>query len=339
MLLRSLKRRWLPSLLGFACLVVLLELAAARFERPSRGAPDGASAHDALVALPDGRRLHLRCAGVGEPTVILDAGLGLDSSVWGRVQPKLASITRTCAYDRAGYGLSDPGPRPRDSLRRADDLVGLLDATVEKRPFVLVAHSAAVAQARLAVQRRRDAIAGLVLIDPGAELEALKAIGPVWGGAYEARQAGALACIRATAAGEMTPANAIYEECGSPPLDGPLASRERAAAVLSENEPDPFVLSASTMTRSLGDLPIVVLTAGNKFGADEGAAPGETPSLRRAWLEAGAIIAASSTHGEQRVIQDASHVIQFEQPQAVIDAITDVVERARSACNLETPCR
>ena len=78
----------------------------------------------------------------------------------------------------------------------------LAHATTESGPFVLVAHSAAELTARRAAERRPDLIAGLVLVDPGAALESLKATGPVWGAAHEAGQAGAFRCIRATAAGE-----------------------------------------------------------------------------------------------------------------------------------------
>jgi len=317
-------RPWTFAVLGLA----LLTTAEPSIAQTTAATPPAVTA--AMVALPDGRRLHQRCSGTGTPTVLLDAGLGLDSSVWMRVLPGLAAITRTCAYDRAGYGQSDPGPMPRNSANRADDLSALLDATTESGPFILVSHSAAERTARLFAGARRD-IVGIVLVDPGADLEALKGIGPAWGAAYDAGQSAALRCIRATAAGEMTPGNAIYVECGSPPTVGPLASREMAAAVLSENEPDPPGANAAAPTPgSLGDLPLIVLAAETKFGPNEGAAPIETPRLRQAWFEAGAVIAASSTQGEQRLVPGASHVIQFEQPQAVIDAVRDVLDRARS---------
>lgn len=294
---------------------------------PSTPPPSATAATEAMVALADGRQLHLRCSGTGGPTVILDAGLGLDSSVWMRVQPGLAAITRTCAYDRAGYGRSDPGPMPRDTENRTSDLIGLLDATVEDDPFILVAHSAAELTARLAAEQRPDMIAGLVLVDPGVPVEILKAVGPAWGAAYETGQAAAFTCIRATAAGEMRPGNAIYAECGSPPTEGRLASRTVAAAVLSESETEPM---GSPGGAGLGNLRLIVLTAQDKFGTNEGAGPTETEALRQAWLEGGAAIAGMSTRGEQRVIPNASHVIQFEQPQAVIDAVGDVVTAVRA---------
>lgn len=323
-------RTWAPATLSLIVLVMTVGMAEPQQSSERPAVRNETDTDDAMVSLPDGRRLHLKCTGAGEPTVILDAGLGLDSSIWARVQPSLAKITRASAYDRAGYGRSDPGPLPRDFARRTSDLLELLDATMETGPFVLVAHSAAEVSARLAIAQRSEIFAGLVLVDPGANLETLTGIGPVWASAHQAGQAAALKCIRATAAGEMRPGSAIYIECGSPPTDGPLGSRQMAAAVLSENEPDPTGVSkVETAAGSLGDMPLIVLTAGNKFGVNEGAAPAEIIGLRRAWSEAGARIAASSTRGEQRMVQNASHVIQYEEPEAVIDAVRDILKMRR----------
>ena len=54
------------------------------------------------------RALYLDCRGEGAPTVVLEAGSGSDSSTWSAVLDALAETTRTCAYDRAGRGRSDP---------------------------------------------------------------------------------------------------------------------------------------------------------------------------------------------------------------------------------------
>lgn len=321
--------RLITRMTGLLGLAGLLAVTGPAVVAAQETAASPAAVDRTAVVLPDGRRLHMKCSGAGEPTVILDSGLGLDSSVWMRVQPGLAAVTRTCAYDRAGYGASDPGPPPRDAARRTDDLIGLLDATTERGPFVLVAHSAAELPARIAAGRRPDIVAGLVLVDPGPELDVLRAIGPVWAAAHDTGQSAALVCIRATAAGEMRPGNAVYADCGSPPVDGPLANPDMAAAVLSENEPERPGESAGPA--SLGDRPLIVLTAGEKFGTREGAAPDETRPLREAWFETGARIASSSTRGEQRLVPQASHVIQFEQPQAVIDAVRSVVDQVRAA--------
>src|SRR5688500_2179426 len=73
-----------------------------------------------------GHRLHIWCTGEGEPTVILEAGLGGSSAGWGFVQPEVARFARVCSYDRAGIGYSDPGPAPRTARRLAGELARLL---------------------------------------------------------------------------------------------------------------------------------------------------------------------------------------------------------------------
>ena len=58
-----------------------------------------------------GRRINLHCTGAGSPTVILMAGSASWSPIWYKVQPEIAQKARVCAFDRAGFGFSDPSPR------------------------------------------------------------------------------------------------------------------------------------------------------------------------------------------------------------------------------------
>jgi hypothetical protein len=44
-----------------------------------------------------GRRLHIWCTGTGDPTVILEDGLGGSTAGWGLVQPEVARFTRVCS--------------------------------------------------------------------------------------------------------------------------------------------------------------------------------------------------------------------------------------------------
>ena len=115
-----------------------------------------------------GRRLHLICEGPRGrgPTVLFEAGAFGFSADWGVVQARVAAQgRRACSYDRAGLGLSDPGPAPRDGLAVADDLERLLRAAREDGPYVLVGHSMAGLYLRLFANRNPDKIAGLVLVD------------------------------------------------------------------------------------------------------------------------------------------------------------------------------
>jgi pimeloyl-ACP methyl ester carboxylesterase len=115
-----------------------------------------------------GRALHMVCAGPadGRPVVILEAGAFGLSADWGAVQAKLATHgVRSCAYDRAGLGRSDPGPRPRDGLAIAGDFEKMLSASGEPGPYIYVGHSMAGLYARLFAGRNPDKVAGLVLVD------------------------------------------------------------------------------------------------------------------------------------------------------------------------------
>lgn len=122
-----------------------------------------------LAALPDGRNLNFRCSGRGAPTVLLESGFGAGTGAWTKVQPLIAKTTRVCAYDRAGYGHSDPGPLPRDGAAIARDLDAGLDAAGIHGPFILVGHSAGGLYARLFAARRVQEVQGIVFADATIE--------------------------------------------------------------------------------------------------------------------------------------------------------------------------
>jgi pimeloyl-ACP methyl ester carboxylesterase len=115
-----------------------------------------------------GRRIHLVRSGpaMARPTVLLEAGSFGFSADWAVVQAQLAARgVRSLAYDRAGLGLSDAGPQPRDGAAIALDLERLLAAAGEAGPFVLVGHSMAGLHVQLFAGRNRDRVAGVVLVD------------------------------------------------------------------------------------------------------------------------------------------------------------------------------
>ncbi len=119
-----------------------------------------------------GHRLHIWCTGAGDPTVILENGLGGSSAGWGFVQPEVARFTRVCSYDRAGIGYSDPGPSPRTARRLARELAQLLDRTGIRGPVVLVGASIGGFTTRVFASEYGERAAGLVLVDASHEDQA-----------------------------------------------------------------------------------------------------------------------------------------------------------------------
>ncbi len=119
-----------------------------------------------LVDVGDGRRMHLRCAGAGGPTILLEGGATAFVAAWDWIQPALARHARVCAYDRAGLGWSDPATGRLDGAHAVERLHTLLARAGERGPFVLVGHSLGGALVRLYADRHPGDVAGLVLIDP-----------------------------------------------------------------------------------------------------------------------------------------------------------------------------
>lgn len=115
-----------------------------------------------------GRGLRAVRAGpsTAEPLVVLECGAFGCAADWAVVQDRLAEAgLRSLAYDRAGLGYSDAGPKPRDGEAVVADLSALLAALGEPGPFVLVGHSMGGLFIRLfALKRPRDVL-GVVLVD------------------------------------------------------------------------------------------------------------------------------------------------------------------------------
>jgi pimeloyl-ACP methyl ester carboxylesterase len=118
-----------------------------------------------------GHRMHIYCTGQGSPSLVLDAGLGNDSLIWGKVQLELSKTTRVCSYDRAGFGWSDPQSGPRDADRIADELHSLLTQAGVTGPTVLMGHSIAGIYIRAYATRYPQDLAGLIFVDGSTPLQ------------------------------------------------------------------------------------------------------------------------------------------------------------------------
>ena len=115
-----------------------------------------------------GRDLRLVCHGPrsDQPVIWMEAGAWGLAADFAALQQRLAERgLRSCAYDRAGMGFSDPGPAPRDSAAIAADLEKLIAASGERGPFVFMGHSMAGQHVRLYAGDHPGQVAGLVLLD------------------------------------------------------------------------------------------------------------------------------------------------------------------------------
>jgi pimeloyl-ACP methyl ester carboxylesterase len=305
--------------LGFALLLVLgiIVLGAGSSILRRRYPPPGR-----LVSV-DGHKLHLYCTGTGTPAIILESGLGTDWTSWRLVIPALSKITRVCVYDRAGYGWSEPGPKPRTASRLASELHSLLHNAGVPAPYVLVAHSFGAYDARIYAARFRSTLKGFVLVDPADEDE--PPLSPSLGRRiHNLLPPSGLAGLARLWEGEL----AVPPEL----RDLPRAFRDRfmvgasydeAAAELAErNSLDESEAEVRRMPLP-SDLPLTVLTAPYII------APGRSgvPTLRAfsGHIALQAALTRTSLRGKQIVAWDSGHSIQLDRPDLVIGAIREMV--------------
>lgn len=151
--------------LGLLGLIVLLGAAGALWNALALHHYRSANPPPGKLYAVNGHAMHLYCTGSGAPTLVLESGRGEDFTVWGKVQPALSHSTRTCSYDRAGFGWSEPQPGARDANNIASQLhVLLLEAGITE-PVVLMGHSAGGIYIRAYASLFPTAVAGLVFVD------------------------------------------------------------------------------------------------------------------------------------------------------------------------------
>lgn len=118
-----------------------------------------------VVDVDGDRGLYVRCSGEGAPTVLMEGGDDDTSSSYAFAESRIAALTRTCVYDRANLGSSDPAEGPRQLTDLVADLEGLLAGAHIPGPYVLVATSGGgYISAGYAVKHRRQ-VAGLVFVE------------------------------------------------------------------------------------------------------------------------------------------------------------------------------
>ena len=298
--------------------------------------------------------MNMVCIGEGSPTVVFDYGLAGHLLHWQKVQASVSAFTRACFYDRAGYGYSDPSPRPMTAENIVDDLHALLAKAGITGPVVLVGHSIGGLYATLYADKYLDQVAGLVLIDPSCagwgrimrmltpdevqkEIDALQ----------DKETADKKHCTDLARAGTLTaddphscfqfaPGRTVAEKSY---LADQFLKPFRYEAVISETgnfDVDPSGTNVDdreefAAARSFGNIPVIVLTRDLVNSDPELFTLAQEQAIYETWKQCHGKLAARSTEGESIVVANSSHFIQNDQPQAVIDAIRKVVTEVRAS--------
>lgn len=276
--------------------------------------------------------LHVQDEGSGGPVVVLEAGIAATSLSWSLVQPRVAAFARVISYDRAGFGWSDAPAGNGTAMDAAQSLHELLRAMGVERPVILVGHSFGGLIVRVFQQLFGDRVAGMVLVDPAVREEWRTGSGKLLRGAALSRRGALLARLgivslalrmlasggsrvprllaKASAADGAGVADRLVREVRKMPQEHWPAiamhwSHPRSFETMAKNlENLPLSVSQVDESASLGDLPVIVLSAR------------PTPEH--------ATDAAKSTRGENVVVAGSGHWILLDQPDVVVEAIRKV---------------
>jgi pimeloyl-ACP methyl ester carboxylesterase len=112
----------------------------------------------------NGNELYLACSGGPGPTVIFEAAVGGDHSLWP-IADRIRERAYACVYDRPGNGDSSVPDKPMTARADVADLHQLLQVANIPGPIVVVGHSYGGLIAWMEAVEHPDEVAGLVLID------------------------------------------------------------------------------------------------------------------------------------------------------------------------------
>lgn len=287
-----------------------------------------------------GHKLHLYCLGRGSQTVVMESGLGGSVLDWALVYPEVAKTTRVCAYDRAGFGWSDPSPKPRTAEIMVEELHSLLRAGGIKPPYVLVGHSFGGVLVRLYAYRFPTEVAGMVLVDSSHE-DQFRRFPEAYRRAGE--QLNVLVQRQLRLARSLTALGVLALKPDlfpvHPKLPEATASTYRATIVSDPSHIDGVLAEYANVEqnlaqarlagmKSLGTIPLVVLVHGHPDPlppqanmTQEALAEGE-----QVWRTLQEELSKLSAKGRLSVAQQSGHYIQLDRPDLVITAIREVLK-------------
>jgi len=294
----------------------------------------------------NGHSMNLYCSGLGSPTVVFEAGGNAPGYSWLPVQLKVAQFTRACWYDRAGVGWSGPPVKVRNSANIADDLHELLQAVGEHPPFVFVGASVGGEYSRIYAARFPAEVAGMVLVDsshpdqhePAFMLGPMNRMSPrmrrfVCAASPWMVNLGIVRLLspqpRAIVSPGFTAEQAmVLATLQSRPTafraqsDQTCAATNQGAILPDGGTGNPEVDDATRRAGSLGDRPLVVLTAGRYGKPDDPVLAKHADEFHEMWVhQLQASLARLSTHGRQIEVANADHGIADEVPDVVVDAV------------------
>ena len=273
-----------------------------------------------------GYNLHIQCAGAavephsGKPsaTVVLDSGLVGSVLDWRRVLPEVARFARVCAYDRGGYGWSDPSLQPRTLDGITADLHALLEKSGERPPYILVGHSLGGLNIWSYASHYPGEVAGLVLVDSAHPQQLFQFPWPeraivlvlrwsLWFG---------LPRWRGWCSGGQQETSGIQAAIACQPRYQASYYKQRAAM--------PGYLAGARQLAPLLSVPVILVSR-------DPDRPGTNVSRESEWQNWQHDLARISANSRDVVAKGSGHDVPSERPDLIVRAIRDLLTQVRDS--------
>ncbi len=252
----------------------------------------------------NGRELAFYRMGSKSPAVILETGLGAESSEWSSIQRDIGTITLAFRYDRVGRGASDPVTSPRSAGDMLNDLHALLRTARVPSPYVLVGHSFGGLLMRLFAHRYPAEVGALLLVDSIIE-DQFEVIGPA---------------LPPPSPSDAPPLR-NFREFWTRGWRDPNSTAERIDFAASFRE--------AKEIRSLGPVPVHIISAGtvtnNEFVPEH-----LRPGLQSLWNQLQSRLLGLSPLARQSFVLNSGHFVQRDAPEVVVEPIKELIARVRS---------
>ena len=254
---------------------------------------------DTVQVTVDNHKMSMYVSGTGKYTVVLEAGGSSNHRCYRTIDTVIAKITRVISYDRPGYLKSEKCEKTRDAITIAKELKEALSTSGYPPPYILVGWSLGGSFARVFCGLFPAAVAGLLLIDPCPEE------------AYPRTE---------KEHPELLAEDSIY-------MKEILASTNRPG-----DREEMIAFNASIQQAKLSDTahatPTTLLIASYGKASGSGEKDPANP-VNVIWVDELKKWAAGRPNLQYSLLENSGHHISKEQPDMVIKAITDMIERIK----------
>lgn len=273
---------------------------------------------------------HIHCIGVGSPTVILEQGLGHAAIFWRDMHEQLGKVTRTCAYDRAGLGFSEPLAKPLSAPEVAQHLNDLLIKVGIDDELILAGWSAGGVYVRSYYQQFPENVKGMVLIDSSHEQQSLQ-LPMFMPSDWDIKLDSFKWMFGIHRLNDYIEPMLEMNFENVPATPSTLTKIRAVYNTVSQNisaTNEYLMFEQDTIQKSgpesLGDIPLTVISAGLSYAqSDEERA--EDVLFEEMQLE----LSKLSSKGKRIIAHESGHGIPFEQPAIIVDSITEMVATLR----------